>query len=118
MRITLAVAAAFLTPVSALAGPYDGTYRPNAEWAKDWDCSIVGADGGALAIRNNTFFGLETECALTNPVSVRNMNATLYDAECSGEGETWTQRMLFALSPEGVSVVYGDGTVSELVRCP
>ena len=51
-----------LAPMAAAQG-IDGLYRPDAEWAEGWDCKTIGADGGAIAIRDGVFFGVETQCA-------------------------------------------------------
>lgn len=102
-----------LLALPAVAGPYDGTYRPDASWAESWDCKSIGSDGGALAVRDDTFFGVENTCDLTNPVKVRDMNATLYDAQCSGEGLVSRELMI---SDRGILLIR-DGFASELKRC-
>ena len=58
-QIPTGLFALILAAAPALAGPYDGTYRPDADWAAGWDCQSVGMDGGALAVRDGTFFGVE-----------------------------------------------------------
>ena len=113
------VAAAVLCAMGtmAVAGPYDGIYRPDYPGAESWDCRTVGMDGGALAIRDGRFEGVENSCALSNPVNVRGMAATLFDAECSGEGETYSKRLMLLKTPEGVAMIE-DGFADNLVRCP
>lgn len=85
LTLTLVAAPAILG-----ANPYDGVYKQtvNAE------CALVGVDGGSLKIEDDIFYGVEVECRMTNPVAVEDMNATLYEMQCSGEGETWTERAL------------------------
>jgi hypothetical protein len=100
----------------AVAGPFDGLYRPDQTWAEGWDCVTVGTDGGALAVRDDTFFGVETSCALTNPVPVTGMDAVLYDAQCSAEGETVSYRMMLMRLPGGLAVIE-DGFVNVLKAC-
>ncbi len=102
----------------ALAGEYDGLYRPESPSGAAWDCKTVGMDGGAIAVRQGVFIGVETKCNLTSPVSVRGMQATLFDAGCSGEGETWNERLLIAKSDSGITLLFADGTPSELRLCP
>lgn len=104
-------------PSAVVAGPYDGIYRldyPGA--AESWDCRTVGMDGGALAVRDGRFLGIENICTLTNPVQVRGMAATLYDAECSGEGEVYSKRMMLMKTPDGIAVVE-DGFADTLLSC-
>lgn len=105
-----------LAAAPALAGPYDGRYRPDAEWAANWDCRTVGMDGGAIGVSGNEFRGVESLCRLSNPVAVRGMSATLYDADCAGEGETWNTRMMLMSTHDGLIVVE-DGSASRLKRC-
>lgn len=112
----LAVSILSLLALPALAGPYDGIYRPSADWADGWDCRTIGSDGGALAVRDGKFFGVENTCDLTNPVNVRGMSATLFDAVCAGEGMVDTERMMLMSSPDGI-VLIRDGFASELKRC-
>jgi len=100
----------------AVAGPFDGVYRPDQPWAEGWDCKSVGSDGGALAVRDGVFYGVENACQLTNPVEVNGMTAVLYDAACSGEGETYAKRMMLMRLPEGLAVIE-DGFVNVLRAC-
>jgi len=109
--LTLVVAA----PVSA--GPFDGLYRPDQPWAEGWDCKSVGQDGGALAVDGDVLHGVENSCQLSNPVPVTGMDAILYDAECSGEGETYSKRVMLLRLPGGLAMIE-DGSVSPLVSCP
>lgn len=62
-------------------------------------------DGGALAIRDGKLIGVESVCEMSNPVSVRDMDAVLYDLECMSEGESVTERLLVARSDTGVIVL-------------
>lgn len=109
--LALAVVAA-----PALAGPYDGLYRPDHPAAEGWDCTSVGMDGGALAIRDGRFEGLENACDLTNPVQVRGMQATLFDAVCMGEGMRDEYRMMLLKTDIGVTVI-SQGYANALRRC-
>lgn len=98
------------------ADQYDGIYRPDQPWAESWNCSDVGSDGGAMAVQDGWFYGVESACKLTNPVNVRDLPATLFDAECSAEGETYTQRVMLMSTARGVVLVNAFGA-SPLVRC-
>ncbi|SPF79258.1 hypothetical protein ALP8811_03197 [Aliiroseovarius pelagivivens] len=103
---------AMLLAGPAFAGPFDGTYG-----LEGWSCGEVGMDGGALAIRDGIFYGVESRCDLTNPVDIRGMNATLYDAECAGEGEVYGYRMMVMKTQEGINII-NDGWVTQLRSCP
>ncbi len=100
---------------TALAGPYDGLYFPEGG-ADHWDCQRVGADGGAISVQDNMFEGVENRCSLTNPVAVRGMDATLYDAKCNGEGMEYAYRMMLMSSPPGLTIIR-EGYASYFERC-
>ncbi len=74
-------------------------------------------DGGALAVQDDLFQGVENSCRLTNPVAVKGMDAILYDAECSGEGETEAYRVMLMRLPDGLAMIR-DGFVNLLKSCP
>ena len=108
------VLALSLVPGLALATPYGGTYRQNA----NADCALVGVDGGALRIEDGIFYGVESECRMTRPVNVVNMNATLYTMECSGEGARWTERAMVMEAAEGDGIIMvWDGYAFRYERC-
>ena len=111
MRLAPLLLASLAVP--ATAGPFDGLYRAG----EGWDCKSVGSDGRALAVRDDVFYGVESACRLTNPVAVNGMSAVLYDAECSGEGESYAKRMMLMRVPEGLAVIE-DGFVNVLEPCP
>ncbi|AXI48632.1 hypothetical protein C1J03_23105 [Sulfitobacter sp. SK012] len=106
-----------LLPSFALAGPYDGRYRPDVDVSADWDCTTIGQDGGAIAIANGAFFGVESRCALQNETAVRDMDATLFDLVCSGEGEAWQRRVMVMKTQSGIAMIENGGTVMRLRRC-
>lgn len=101
-RIVLAMACVTGLTGEAIADRFDGKYRPVGDEFARWDCHTVGRDGGALAIQNDVFFGVESRCDLSSPVNVNGMNAVLYDAKCSGEGYEWSERVMFMASEKGV----------------
>ena len=88
--IRRALLTACLMPMAVMAGPYDGVYKQTATA----ECGLVGVDGGALEIREGIFYGVESQCRMTRPVNVVDMNATLYTMECSGENTAWTERAM------------------------
>lgn len=100
----------------ALAGPYDGLYRPDYPEYEGRDCVSVGSDGGALALRDDILYGVESQCQLTNPVAVNGMDAVLYDAQCAGEGMEYSYRLMILRLPEGIALIQ-DGFVNPLKSC-
>ena len=115
IRAGIVLGLAAITATPALA--FDGLYRPDQPWAEGWDCKSVGMDGGALAVRDGQFLGVENTCELTNPTPVRGMDAVLYDAVCMGEGESETYRMMLMRMEGGLAVIR-DGFANVLKDCP
>ncbi|PRY75238.1 hypothetical protein CLV80_11348 [Yoonia maritima] len=107
-------AAAVLMPVLVFAGPYDGVYKQTAHS----ECALVGVDGGSLKIEEVVFHGVEMECRMTNPVDINDMNATIYQMECSGAGQTWTERSILMKDAEtdGIIMVW-NGYAFRYDRC-
>lgn len=101
----------------ALAQSYDGVYRQ----AANSDCALVGVDGGAVEIRDGIFYGVETECRMTRPVNVVNMDATLFTMQCSGDDQVWTERAMLMnkAGDDGVIMVWdGFAFVYEACTAP
>ncbi|SFP33810.1 hypothetical protein [Tranquillimonas alkanivorans] len=95
-------------------GAFDGLYMPSPTT----DCSVSGVEGGALRIEEGVFYGVESECRMTQPVDVRDMNAQLFDMECEGEGLEWTQRAFVMAAADGGLVMAWDGFAFKYDRCP
>ena len=103
---------------AALAGPVfaqsiDGLYQPSGA---DWSCSPdqIGMDGGALAIRDGVFDGVENRCDLTNPQA--DGRGTSFTAICSAEGSTYQEQMTITPTANGVSI-QRDGFTSYWRSC-
>ncbi len=109
MAVTLA------TPL--YAGQYDGKYRPDHDWASGWDCETTAMDGGAIEFTGDKLWEVESLCTLSNPTQIRDMNATLYDADCANEGESFKQRLLVMATKAGVAIIRDGGSVYFLRRC-
>ena len=116
MRRIITLALTLSLPALANATPYEGVFRPNYDFAESWDCTSIGMDGGAVAIEGDKLHGVENTCTLTDPVEVRGMNATLYDAECAAEGETAAERVMLMAHEYGIYVIR-NGFVSDWLRC-
>jgi len=115
MRLSL------LTLAALAAGPAVAQVEAfQGDWATgNPDACVPGADGAdfALRIAGDTMFGIESACRLTNPVAVRDLSAVLFDAECSGEGETWRDRRLLMIDADGALVYLREGYAQVLPRC-
>ena len=113
MKLALALT---LAPALAMATPYDGTYRQTA----NAECALIGVDGGALKIEDGIFYGVEMECRMTRPVSVVNMDATLYTLRCSGNDQIWTERTMLMndAEVEGGIIMLWEGYAFRYSRCP
>lgn len=116
MRALMAGLSIALAATAAAAGPYDGVYRPNYDFAAGWNCRDIGMDGGAVAVRDGVLYGIENACQLTNPTQVRGMAATLYDAVCSGEGESYSYRVMLMRTDEGILMIQ-EGFAADWLRC-
>lgn len=104
------IAVGLLIASPALAGPFDGTYS--------LDPSAGCTEGAAgLRIEDNVFHGIESKCRMENPVDVRDMDAFLYDMQCSGEGESWTARALFMNGAEGGLIMVWNGFAFQYASC-
>ena len=88
-------------PSVAHGGPYDGVFRQ----AANAECALIGVDGGALRIEDDIFYGVEVECRMTKPVSVNDMDATLYTMQCSGDDQNWTERAMLMLNKEADGII-------------
>jgi hypothetical protein len=67
---------------------------------------------------NNLIEFHEASCSLTNPVLVRGMtDAVLFDANCSGEGEQWTIRLMIMPGYGGNAIVVQSGQTTTYKRC-
>lgn len=114
----LAMPVALVLPAVS-AGAQDGQF--DGDWATGdpMACDLSGNDAVnfALRIRGDAFFGLETQCRMTNPVTVRDLGAVLYDMDCAGEGESWSYRALFMIDRDGQLVRILDGSAVIHPRC-
>lgn len=113
---TVATALALLLPVAGLAGPFDGRYRPNYDWAESWDCQSVGREGGALEVAGELFHGLDGACTLSDPVEVRGMVGVLYDLTCPGADSETETRIMLLRHDFGIYAI-SDGLVLDWLRC-
>ena len=55
---------------------------------------------------------------MTRPVNVRDMDAVLYDMECSGDGTDWIRRAMLMNASDGGLILVWDGYAFKYDRCP
>lgn len=114
MRPALLALPLLATPALAQVDRFQG------DWATgNPDACVLGMDHADFAIRiaGDTMFGIESTCRLTNPVTVRDLTAILFDAQCSGEGDTWTGRRLLMIDSDGALVYLSEGYAQVMPRC-
>ena len=111
----LLLAALLAAPLPGRALPWDGTYR----LSEDADCARVGEEGGALRISEGVLTGVESTCRMTEPVDVPDMDATLYQMDCEGEGQAWSERAMLMQAAEGEGIfLLWRGYAFRYDRCP
>ena len=112
------LAGAALCLMAASAGAqttdFDGDWTLN-----DPARCVFGTDSPDFArrIAGGVFSGLESECRLTNPTAIRGMSAVLFDAECSGEGQSWSYRILLMQDGRDHLIELQDGMALRYTRC-
>jgi hypothetical protein len=114
MRRPLVAAVAVALAATASAQGYDGRYKlePGA------DCTAPEGAPGLLRVEAGVLHGAESACRMTNPVDVRDMDATLYDMQCTGDGSAWSERALVMRGAEGELVLVWDGYAFAYPPCP
>ncbi len=105
-----------LTATLAEATPFDGLYYP-AGMSWSCDASEVGMDGGAVAVSDGYLRGVENSCELTLQTNVRGMDAILYDAVCSGEGEEYPPYRLMLMRHSSGIYIIDNGHVADWRQC-
>ncbi len=98
---------------AAAAGPFDGLWRANPTV----ECVYREGAAGPLKIEDGILFGTESRCEMTMPVNVRDMDATLYDMACEGEGESWTDRAMFLSAADGGLYLIWNGYAFKYEPC-
>lgn len=101
----------WLVPLILAATPalaFDGTYGT---------CGATG-DDRPLTIVGDVITFYESQCQMTNPTLVRDMDgAVLFDFVCQGEGETWTDRAFLQRTADGGLILVWRGFAQTLSFC-
>lgn len=96
---------------------FDGTYAidPAARVCVLGEGDVPGA---AFRIENGRFFGVESECRLANPTNIRDMDAMLFDLQCTGEGTQWSDRIFLMKMDDGSLLRVVNGLAFTNPPCP
>ncbi|MCA0206003.1 MAG: hypothetical protein LCH92_16775 [Proteobacteria bacterium] len=112
MRAALALSLAVTAGGAGAQSLYDGT------WTFLDAASCRPGSDAVVRVTLPEIRYYESLCRLSNPVPVRGMEATLYDADCAGEGETWHHRLLLMRTDDGQLLQLQDGFAQLLNACP
>ena len=111
--IALAIALSGLSNMAiAQTLAFEGAWAQNPEI-----CNATNTDLVPMRISKTTIQFYESQCALTEPVNIRDMNGQLFDFVCAGEGETWSHRGLLLLNADGTLTYASNGQSLILQRC-
>ena len=110
-KVSLSVALLIFSLGNSVAGDFDGWCLPAN------DCT-----GKPMPIENDAFHTCKEKCEMQDPVSVRDLDATLYDVVCSGDDKASDpKRMLFIRQTDFRGIVsasiIADNTTTRLQRC-
>lgn len=98
--------------------PFKGLFRPSGAANGEWNCSedYIGQEGGALAILDGYFEGVENRCKLAKPKLLES-GGTQFDAECSAEGTEYLDDLVLFKTNNGIKFIRNGYTVY-WKRCP
>lgn len=107
--VAMIMLAAPVAPVAAApaGGVYDG-----------FDCAAPISDQ-RVTLKGDRIVYFKSSCRLTDPQTVEGWeNATLYWADCRGEGQEWRERTLLMTRMGGDLIVIGNGWAERYAPCP
>jgi hypothetical protein len=109
ISVLAGLAVILVSTSSAFAGKFDGWC-----WPSD-GC------GGPYRISNDRFATCESNCRMTSPVDVDDMDAKLYRVACTADHGNSTSRMFFSFyktsDAKRGALVVGQSGVTKLQRC-
>ena len=93
-----------------------------AQDLRGWCFPVNECMGEQIPIGSGTYDTCEESCTLTNPVPVRDMEATLYDEVCRGdwmENGSMSNRIMFIKQSSGQTRMFAirEGWTQQLERC-
>ena len=109
IRFLITFAFIFIPNLGA-AENFNGRYA-----LKGYSCDDPGLF--SRTIKGVELYNDESYCTLQSKTNVRGMNALLFDAMCSSEGEEYIQRVMLMKGYEKVIYIIQDGWVGEFNRC-
>lgn len=94
----------------------------DAQDLRNWCFPADACMGAPIPIGSGTYETCEETCTLTNPVAVRDMEATLYDEVCRGdwmENGSMSNRIMFIKQSSGQTRMFAirEGWTEQLERC-
>ncbi|WP_099827998.1 hypothetical protein [Oceaniglobus indicus] len=105
------VLAMMILAAPAGANPADGVYDA-------FDCTVPVSDQRVTLLGDRIVY-YESSCRLTDPQIVEGWdNATLYWANCRGEGQDWRTRTMLMTRMGGDLIVVGNGWSERYAPCP
>jgi len=98
---------------------FDGLYYN--ENKTNWSCNQLAEEdgpGASLIVEGLVLFNSGGSCQLTNPTSIRGMDATLFDGDCWGEGENYKYSIILMKDhrDDGIFKI-SDGYSTKLKNC-
>lgn len=81
------------------------------------DCAAPRYEGGNLQLSETELWGTENHCLMTNPIHIRDIDGILFDMECNGEGEIYTERQLFLNEQDGSLTTHSRGYTNNYQLC-
>ena len=109
IRYLIIIAFIFI-PNLVAAENFNGRYA-----LKGYSCDDPGLF--SRTIKGVELYNDESYCTCQSKTNVRGMNALLFDAMCSSEGEEYIQRVMLMKGYEKVIYIIQDGWVGEFNRC-
>jgi hypothetical protein len=70
-----------------------------------------------IKVEENTLFGVEATCDMTNPVNVNDMDAILYDMQCENGDESFQDRAMFMQAADGGLFLIWNGFAFKYDSC-
>ncbi len=112
-RLALAALVSGPTELLAQTPDFEGV------WRSDPDTACEEAGGAApIRIADGVLHGVESECRMTDPEEVRDMEAVLYDMDCTGEDDSsFTARAMFLKAADGGLYLIWDGYAFKYEPC-
>ncbi|MEC7963166.1 MAG: hypothetical protein VX201_07835 [Pseudomonadota bacterium] len=108
-----------------ISGIFGAGLVSGAESAQDlegWCYPANDCIGAQIPLGSGTYDTCEETCTLTNPVSVRDMEATLFDVVCRGdwmEAGSMSSRLMIIKQASDQTRMFaiGENSVTQLERC-